>query len=276
MKIRILTFATLALAASPAAVRAQILTTSSAVATTQAAERQLQLDARIEAAASLRAARTPEQREAARSHLAQAGGALSASELRYERELRVYQSGLKEKASEMRAQVKSGTMTSEQMAVELTAYREAHHPKAPEPAAEPTTASKPAAAHAAEPAPASKPADKPSPARSSRNVSVNADANASSSSSAMARNGSASSQASAAASGSASATKRAPSSSAESPAPSSSDTKPASSASDKPTSPATSDKPAAPASSGKPARSRTAKESPDAGSSTGTARNPQR
>ena len=151
MKVRILALATAAFVATPTASHAQVLSTvtASATAKEQAAERRQLLDARVEAASAVRAARTPEARDAAPARRALAVEAMSTADLQYRADMRTYQHGLSEKAAELRTQVQAGTMTSAEMAAELKAYRETKRPTAPAAEPEPT---KPAATEPAAPA----------------------------------------------------------------------------------------------------------------------------
>ncbi|HYW52155.1 MAG TPA: hypothetical protein VE861_16180 [Gemmatimonadaceae bacterium] len=130
MQNRIFTLAAVALLAVPA--HAQLTSTvTSATRAELAAERRLQLEQRLDAAAAVRAARTPEQREQARARRAALGNTVSETQLQFRSELRSYRSGLREKARDLRQQVNAGTMTASEMAVELKAYREANRPGNP-------------------------------------------------------------------------------------------------------------------------------------------------
>ena len=140
MKHRLLPTLVVAILALPAALHAQLgVTTTAAARHELAIERRLQLESRLEAAAALRAARTPEQREAARARRAEMGGMLAATQVQFRSDLQAYRTGLREKASELRSQVQAGTMTQTEMAVQLKAYRDANRPKNPE-----STADRPA------------------------------------------------------------------------------------------------------------------------------------
>jgi hypothetical protein len=79
-----------------------------------------------------RAAMTPEQRAVARGRRSErAAGAMSVEQAQFRRELRTYQQGLREKAAELRAAMQAGSITSEDMARQLQAYRAANRPANP-------------------------------------------------------------------------------------------------------------------------------------------------
>jgi hypothetical protein len=113
------------LAAAPVAVRAQASTT--APTTTQrelAAERREAARARREA----RRAMVAEQRATRRAaRLA----AMPADQQQYLRDLRTYRGGLRDTAHELTAQVTAGTLTRDEMARQLKAYRDANRPMRP-------------------------------------------------------------------------------------------------------------------------------------------------
>lgn len=120
----------LALIVVPAAMQAQLgVSTTAAARHELAIERKLQLESRLEAAAALRAARTPEQRDAARTRRSEMAGTLSAAQLQFRQDLQAYRGGLREKAGELRSKVRAGAMTQTEMALELKAYRDANRPR---------------------------------------------------------------------------------------------------------------------------------------------------
>lgn len=123
----------LALVAVPMVVHAQTTTgvPDRAARRELAAERRALAQERREALRARRAARTPEQREAARLRRQERLNALPADQRQYLTDLRAYQQSLKQKARELRAQVQSGTITRDDMARSLQAFREANRPKRP-------------------------------------------------------------------------------------------------------------------------------------------------
>lgn len=129
---RILTMAAVALLAVPAA-QAQGASTTTPATTRreQATERREAAATRREANAERRAAMTPEQREAARARRAARANAMPESQRQFRTEMRSYQRGLREKAAELRAQLKAGTITRDDMAMQLKAYRDANRPATP-------------------------------------------------------------------------------------------------------------------------------------------------
>ncbi len=133
MRTRLLTLAVLGLLTIPAAVRAQgtTTTTPSGARREQAMERREAARARREAVVERREAMTPEQRDAARARRAERASAMPAEQRQFQTELRAYQRGLREKAIDLRSQVKAGTLTSDAMAMQLKAYREANRPTRP-------------------------------------------------------------------------------------------------------------------------------------------------
>ncbi len=140
MNHRFLTLAAIALMAAPIALQAQGASTTNPGTTRReqaverreaAVARREQAAARRDAALERRAAMTPEQRDAARARRAERASAMPAEQVEFRRDLRTYQLGLREKAAELRAQVKAGTITGDQMAADLKAYRAANRPKNP-------------------------------------------------------------------------------------------------------------------------------------------------
>ena len=131
MTHRILTLAAIALMAAPIALRAQGASTTNPGTSRreQAVERREAAVARREAALERRAAMTPEQRDAARARRTERPSTMPAEQLQFRRDLRTYQLGLRERAADLRARVKAGTMTGDQMATELKAYRAANRPR---------------------------------------------------------------------------------------------------------------------------------------------------
>ena len=133
MNHRFLTFAAIVLMAAPVALQAQGASTTNPSTTRreQALERREAAVARREAALERRAAMTPEQREAARARRTQRASAMPVEQVEFRRDLRAYQLGLRAKATELRAQVKAGTINGDQMAAELKAFRAANRPAKP-------------------------------------------------------------------------------------------------------------------------------------------------
>ena len=134
MKHRILTLAAIALMAAPIALQAQGASTTSPGTSSrreQALERREAAVARREAALERRAAKTPEQRDAARFRRTQRASAMPAEQVEFRRDLRAYQLGLRAKAVELRAQLKAGTIDGDRMASELKAYRATNRPANP-------------------------------------------------------------------------------------------------------------------------------------------------
>ncbi len=132
MTHRFLTLAAIALLAVPA-IQAQGASTTNPATTRreQMLERREAAVARREAALERRAAMTPEQREAARARRAERASTMPVEQVEFRRDMRAYQMGLREKAAELRAQVKAGTITRDQMAADLKAYRAANRPTNP-------------------------------------------------------------------------------------------------------------------------------------------------
>jgi hypothetical protein len=100
-------------------------------------------------------AMTPEERQAARAQMRERrenrGGAAGARERRgarldnmspeqqqFMRDLQAYRTGLRDKARELRGQVQAGTLTQDQMAQQLKAYRDANRPSRPATATPPS------------------------------------------------------------------------------------------------------------------------------------------
>ena len=99
----------------------------------QATERREAAAARRDAMRDRRAAMTPEQREAVRARRAERVGSMPAEQAQFRTDMRAYQRSLREKAGELRGQVKAGTLTADAMAAELRAFRSANRPTNPAP-----------------------------------------------------------------------------------------------------------------------------------------------
>jgi hypothetical protein len=97
----------------------------------QMQERREQMRARRDAMQAERQAMTPEQREAARARREARFNALPPEQQQYARDMRAYTQGLREKSRELRGQVSAGSLTREQMAEQLRAYRDANKPARP-------------------------------------------------------------------------------------------------------------------------------------------------
>jgi hypothetical protein len=74
---------------------------------------------------------TPEQREAARARRAERASNMPAEQVQFRTDLRAYQRSLREKAADLRSQMKAGTITGDEMATQLRAYRAANRPSNP-------------------------------------------------------------------------------------------------------------------------------------------------
>ena len=136
MRTRTLMFAAVALLAAPIVVQAQGASTTNPSATRreQAMERREAARDRRGEVKERRAAMTPEQRETARARRADRVNAMPAEQVQFRTDLRAYQRGLREKSTDLRAQVKAGTLTRDDMATQLKAYRDASRPRNPAPA----------------------------------------------------------------------------------------------------------------------------------------------
>jgi hypothetical protein len=134
MKTRVLIALAALLSVAPTFVAAQGSTTAPAGASSRremSAERRDEARARREKLAAM----TPEQRDAQRAEMrARAEARLSAmppEQQQFVRDLRTYQQGLRETAKGLREQVTAGTLTRDQMAQQLKAYRDANRPARP-------------------------------------------------------------------------------------------------------------------------------------------------
>lgn len=100
---------------------------------------------------------TPEQREAAtaraRQRMAERRAAMPPEQRAFVDAQRSYRDGLRTRAQELRAQVDAGTITRDQMAEQLKAYRDANMPRRPEGARPGRRGAPPAPTPAPAPAP---------------------------------------------------------------------------------------------------------------------------
>jgi hypothetical protein len=128
MKVHTMFALSVALMASPLAMQAQASTTTpSGARREQAAERRDAMRQRRDA----RQAMTPEQRAEARARREARISSLPAERQEQLRMRRQYQQGLRERARELQSQVTAGTLTRDEMARQLKAYRDANRPTRP-------------------------------------------------------------------------------------------------------------------------------------------------
>ena len=132
MTNKMLTIAAVLLMALPAAhAQGASTTTPAASRREQAMERRENAAARRSAAADRRAAMTPEQRDAARARRTARVDARPEAQTAYRTDMQAYRTDLRTKAAELRSRIKAGTLTANDMAVQLRAFRSANRPANP-------------------------------------------------------------------------------------------------------------------------------------------------
>lgn len=132
MTNKMLTVAAVLLMALPAAhAQGASTTTPASSRREQAMERRENAAARRSATADRRAAMTPEQRDASRARRAARVDARPEAQTEYRTDMQAYRTDLRTKAAELRAQMKAGTITANDMAVQLRVFRSANRPANP-------------------------------------------------------------------------------------------------------------------------------------------------
>jgi Skp family chaperone for outer membrane proteins len=128
MKARLLLTFSVAMLTAPLAAQAQATTNAPAKSQRElATDRREAMQRRRDALQAM----TPEQRAAARTQARERFNAMPIEQQQFLRDLRSYQRSLRDKSRELRGQVDAGTLTRDDMAQQLKAYRDANRPSRP-------------------------------------------------------------------------------------------------------------------------------------------------